>query len=199
MTAPINVGYTTNIPNPPNFPSQDVANMQINTNSISTLLQVDHFGFGNNQGGSHARVQLAEVLGSSPPVGLLNGYETIYSQIINANGEIFFTRGSSGTGIQLTGPGTPVVSASGYTFLPGGILMQWGTNTCASGTTITFPVPFKVATTPFSIQCTIFQNTTNRHFVYARSSTNANFVTTQLDNGGVAETNTFSWIAIGQG
>ncbi len=43
-------------------------------------------------------------------------------------GEIFYSRGG-GAGIQLTGPGTPTTSAitnAGYTFLAGGIMLQWG-------------------------------------------------------------------------
>ena len=50
--------YNRNIPNAPNNPSSDQPLMQINTNSIEDLLDVDHFSFGETNGGTHKQVQL---------------------------------------------------------------------------------------------------------------------------------------------
>jgi len=41
----------------------------------------------------------------------------------------------------MSGP-DPVVATPGYTFLPGGILLQWGLNGTAGNTSTTFPVAF---------------------------------------------------------
>src|SRR5258708_30758417 len=47
------VAYTRDIPDAPNNPSGDQSKMKINTNSIDTLLQVDHISFNANNGGTH--------------------------------------------------------------------------------------------------------------------------------------------------
>jgi len=138
-----NFTHIDGVPNPPNAPSTDVASMQINTNSISGIIATDHIGFNLANGGAHDQVQLANVTGGNGtlPIGLIgNGFETLYASAtveggtFGTAGELWFVRGSTLTGIQLTGPGTPTVSGNfGYTFLPGGILIQWG-KTTASGT-----------------------------------------------------------------
>lgn len=141
--------YTLNVPNPPNNPSSDVGNMQTNTNSIAGLIAVDHIGFGILHGGAHDQVQLKEVGGSSPPAGLIGtGFETLYSQVV-ANpidsGELFFVRGASATGIQLTATGNlasglPVSAMPGASYLPGGLFVYWGTGvTTGHSTAVTFP------------------------------------------------------------
>ena len=136
-----NFSYTRSIPNPPNNPSQDVPNMQINTNSIMDLIATDHITFGQNNGGTHQQVQLKE--GTLPP-GLQTGFETLYSKVVT-QGELFFTRGASGTEIQMTAAGNltgaaPVVAIPGGTFLPGGLFMYWGNGvTIGTNTTLAFP------------------------------------------------------------
>lgn len=45
--------YTTGIPNPPDPPAGDVADMQVNTNSISSWTEVDHIGFNLTTAGQH--------------------------------------------------------------------------------------------------------------------------------------------------
>ena len=51
--------YTTGVPNPPNNPSVDVTPMQTNTNSISSLISVDHVGFNIANGGTHKQVNFS--------------------------------------------------------------------------------------------------------------------------------------------
>lgn len=131
--------------------------VQIRSNIDGTFqtVAVDHFNNNGNHGGTsgnagtHYQVQLKEIAGSSPPFGLNATYETLYSQVKAGQGELFFTRGASGTGIQLTGPGTPSTGANGYSFLPGGLLIQWGVvNGTFSGgdtATINFPIAFPAA------------------------------------------------------
>ncbi len=62
--------YTTGIPNPTNSPQQDVPNMQINTNTISDWVAVDHVGFGNSTSGQHTKLTFPNVLAIPPaPTG----------------------------------------------------------------------------------------------------------------------------------
>lgn len=74
--------------------------------------------------------------------------------MIAGSGEIFLTRDNSGVQIQLTGPGTPTIGGSGnnfgYTFLPGGILLQWGFITISSSPN---PYLFVAPNIPFPNNC----------------------------------------------
>jgi len=197
--------YNENIPAANNNPSVDQPNMQTNTNSIDSIIDVDHFSFETNFDGTHKQVQLRDTAGinGAIPAGLQgNGWETLYTSATAGVGELWFVRGAAGTGIQLTGPGTPSVVANGYTFLPGGILLQWGTVTGIAGVThvqsnTLFNIPFPnaclvVNATPKPIaggvtsQATISINTL--------STTQFNWVYNK-DTG--TSYTAFSWIAIG--
>jgi hypothetical protein len=186
--------YTTAIPGSGDNPSVSQGPMAVNCTSIANLIAIDHFGFNNNQGGYHNIIHQPFQSPSVDPAPLA-GIGQTYVKTVGSDQQLFY---ESGNGVisQITSPFTPLPATNGFSYLPGGILIQWGLATTASGSTITFPTAFSTAV--YNIQCSIFQNTTNRHFVYARTSTLANFVTTQLDSGGSAETNTFNWVAIGK-
>jgi hypothetical protein len=140
--------YKDNIPFPTNNPSTDQPDMLTNTNSIDSIIGIDHFSFNNTNGGTHQQVQLFNspgINGAIPPGLQGNGWETIYASATAGNGELWFTRGSTPTGIQLTGPGVPSALQNGSTFLPGGLIFQWGRSpggSLPSSGTITFPTPF---------------------------------------------------------
>lgn len=61
--------YNPNIPNPPNQPSQDVFLMQTNTNSINSILAVDHISFRANNGGTHNQTQFSQFSSGPIPSG----------------------------------------------------------------------------------------------------------------------------------
>ena len=138
--------YTIGVPNPPNNPSADVPKMQTNTTSIYNLINVDHVPFNNSNGGKHKQVQIQQV--AALPAGLVSGFNTIYSKSANPgpSGQLFFTQGSSGNQVQLTAAttGVPTTAANGVSFLPGGLLIQWGTalNVTAVGVAVTFTRAF---------------------------------------------------------
>ncbi len=121
--------YTQDIPDPPSSPSVDVPNMKVNTNSVRTIWTRDHFTFESDNAGLHNRVQLVEI-NTTLPVGLRNvGSGTLFTKISPnpLEGNLFFLRNGSASAIQMTGPLSPLAAGNGYTFLPGGFLMQWGT------------------------------------------------------------------------
>ncbi len=172
--------YNQNIPGSQNNPSDDQPLMRENTNSIRDWVQIDHFGFKNAQGGLHKQVRSVNQL--AIPAGLTAQMGTIYTKLATSTGaltesNIFFTPGTSGNEYQLT----RVITASftnlfgkllqnynaagtayfgGWTFLPGGMLMQYGRSVNSSSANVTFPIPFSTAV--YSIQCTILSNTINR-------------------------------------
>lgn len=155
--------YTTGVPNPPNNPSADVGNMQTNTNSISGLIAVDHVGFNGSLGvgGKHQQVQI-QSQGSIPP-NLSGQQSTLYAKQ-SGGSQIFFTPGTSGLEYQLTRSVNSGFSSfgqfgnfgtitagytmnTGWTFLPGGMLFQYGSVTRGGGISpstivVGFPVTF---------------------------------------------------------
>jgi len=120
--------YTKDIPDPPSSPSVDVPNMKVNTNSINTIWTRDHFTFESDNAGLHNRVQLVEI-NTALPVGLRNiGSGTLFTKISPSplEGNLFFYRIGAGAAIQMTGPSSPIIAQNGSSFLPGGIMFQWG-------------------------------------------------------------------------
>lgn len=141
------ITYNLNIPLATNNPSVDQPNMKINTNAIDTLLQVDHISFNTTNGGQHQQVTLPNTQVSDPsPTGV--GSE-IYTKTLAGIAQLFFANSASVT--QLTG-GPQTLSTTGYTTLPGGLLLQWGQGTATSGGA---PVDFsKTFATCYAIVCT---------------------------------------------
>ena len=203
-----NFAYTNNIPFENNSPSVDQPPMKINTNSISGLIAVDHIGFDFNNGGAHQQVQLLETAGGAIPnplpSGLIGaGFETLYASNLGVGadngGQLFFVHGADAGGIQLTGPYNPSAGYNGYTFLAGGMLMQWGfvhgthggngTFNAGDSSTVTFPIAFP--NTVFSIQTSLNYNTADGKPGYPPGTSYASVV---LDYN-VANTNntTFGW------
>lgn len=154
-----NYTYNTNIPLSTNSPSTDQPNMQTNTNSINSILDVDMIGFNDNDGGYHSKVTLVDQV-SSPPVAV-TGTDIVYSATASGTIELYLQR-PSGSAIQLT-RGTPSASTSGYTWLPGGLLMQWGGVNGTGNQTFTYPIAF--TSTVYSVQVTRRTGQTNALYV----------------------------------
>ena len=78
-------------------------------------------------------------------------------------------------------------SANGYTVLPGGVVMQWGSGLAnTTGNTVTFPVPFSTAIYSFSVTGTQVNVTL------------ATANTTKLTVTSSAGTTTYQWTALGR-
>jgi hypothetical protein len=89
----------------------------------------------------------------------VTGYGQLYSKTVNADQALFWETGN-GLVQQLTTNITPSAAANGRSFLPGGIIIQWGSVTSAlpnngsvnffAATGLAFPNNcFNVQTTPF--------------------------------------------------
>lgn len=147
-------GYIPNVP----LSNQSLGQTQptINTNFtiLNTNMGSDHVDFTNiappsGNGGYHNKSTLVQQ-GSDPTA--VSGADILYSKSVTYPGPVSFTelflRRASGDGgaiIQMSN-NTPVASSKGFTFLPGGILLQWSTGTASTGGTAnTFQVPFPTA------------------------------------------------------
>jgi hypothetical protein len=125
----MNLDYTRDIPDGPHNPSADQGPMKTNTNSIDTLLAVDHYSFNDNNGGYHDIIHFPRRSPSNDPATIaLIGQE--YTKTVIPTGgvadEQLFYKSALGIITQLTGPNAALASENGYMWLPGGILVQWG-------------------------------------------------------------------------
>lgn len=146
-----NIIYVRNIPNPPNAPSADVNTMQNNANAISDIFTstanptVDNIGFNDANGGYHRQVSLLTQAAPGIPGGLGG---VLYSDLNTGRAWPFWQWGNgAGQNFQITGSAaanSPSAAQNGYSFLPGGMIMQWGFKPS--------PGPF---TSPINIDLTI--------------------------------------------
>ena len=133
--------YTSNVPqsNQSLGGSQPIINA--NFTLIGSNFAENHVGFGLTNAGLHTFVDLVSqgTTASNPATGVVSHY----ANAVNGVTEWFFQREESGmtagAAIQMS-VSTPVVAASGRTFLPGALLMIWGTKTwtTASPTAVSF-------------------------------------------------------------
>lgn len=160
-----NFNYTRGIPFLTHDPSNDQPPMQTNTNSVDDLIDVDHYSFGENFGGGHRQVQMP-VLGAIPS-GLISGEGTLYTKT-SGESSLFYSPDATTNQYQLTRTITADYSkfagdvaivcsggsgsgTGGWTFLPGGILLQYGLIVFKTQTAITFPTSFTADATTFGL------------------------------------------------
>lgn len=214
--------YTTGIPASGNNPSVDQPNMQTNTNSISSLIAVDHVGFNQaGNGGKHNQVRMPRHV--SIPSGLAANEGTLYtkaalSTIPSTESQLFYSPDASGneyclsrcitSGITLFGgyaaygaPPATFTQNGGWTFLPGaaggtGLIYNYGfygkTGSTLTSGTIQFPQAFTAATTPFIVNVSLL-NATGNATIAVISSTNTGF----SFHCSLANQNGIYWTAIG--
>jgi hypothetical protein len=184
---------------PPDGSSLGQTKVVIRNNLDGTFqtLGVDHI---NNNGapgaqpaGYHSVIHMVPQ-GSNPP--RVNGYGQLFSKVVNSftsDAALFWETGG-GLIQQLTVNLTPVLATNGYTFLPGGLIYQWGVlSSPAQAGFITFPVPFP--NNCFNVQLTIRRDSsTGTQAVYLNGSP----ATNRFGYTGSSSSNTaLFWTAIG--
>lgn len=160
-----NFAFDDTIPATGHNPSVDYITMQQNNVSSQGIIDVDHIGYNQTNGGTHRQCQFADQI--VIPAGLMAGFANLYGKLATEE-SLFFSPGSSGKEYQLTRTDTSnftkfatntAYSTSGtftfnggWTFLPGGMLLQYGkaTNT-VNATTGTIPFPKSFTNTPYAV------------------------------------------------
>lgn len=151
--------------------NQDYLNIQGNFTQLNTQFQVDHVPLtstsGNPPNGYHEAIHLVppSTTASNPPnnyppngVTTTGGFGQIFApQLndgINSDESLYFLSGG-GRLTQLTRNFTPITTTNGATFLPGGLILQWGqVSAPATSGQVTFPLQFPSGA-PFSIQVSL--------------------------------------------
>lgn len=132
--------YNPNIPQPTDRLTNSQGDILTNFSELNTIFGINHIPFSvTPNSGRHTMCELLEV-GATPGGAPVNEV-TLYCGDVGGSRELFFTRdNSSATPIRLTGPAVPSAASNGYTFLSGGLLIQWGqlTQTDSTYQTLTF-------------------------------------------------------------
>lgn len=188
--------------------NQDYLNIQNNFNDINNQYNVDHVPLTSTSGtppnGYHEAIHSVPVstTTTNPPNNQpINGYTATagYGQFITAQindgintDEAFFYLSGGNRLMQLTRNFTPITTANGATFLPGGLILQYGT-TATTGvlTPVTFAIPFPTACYAISA----LRNQTTDTVLGYQSLTQTGF--SLYTNGSSSSGVNFTWMAIG--
>jgi len=129
------MAYNENIPQASDNPSQSQAQILDNFQAISTAFNTNHGNFNAADQGKHSFLQMPEQ--SSAPATSANemGFYTKESSLTSI-AEMFIRRESNGTEIEFT---SSLGAANGWTRLPSGILLKWGTGSGSGAHTTNFP------------------------------------------------------------
>lgn len=212
------MSFTRNRPTASEFLATSQPIIRDNFNSSDDSFGVDHYQFSDstNNNGTHKQVQIKEGPANGViPVGLKgNTWDTIYTSVVAGFGELFYVRGASATGAQLTGPGDPTVvpiagalpgggsySILGTSFIAGGLRLQWGVTTAPTGTHYTTTQPFNPV---FPNNCFLVLTSPNINSA-SNTSNGTSSVRSQSTSGFVFVLNSptsgdyrsFQWLALG--
>lgn len=103
--------------------------MRNNSDGTFQTLAVDHINNNGQPGGRPAGYH--KVIHMVPQAGnpaAIPGYGQLFGKTVNSftNDEALFYETGNGLVQQLTVNLTPLATTTGYTFIPGGIIVQWG-------------------------------------------------------------------------
>ncbi len=145
--------YNENIPFASNDPSDDQPKMQTNTNSINSIINVDHYSF-ESSGGRDGYHKPIHMFAQSAP-GLAGADGVFYASINSIDNLPWPVWQNAGTNVFIAGPaqGNP----NGYISLGNSILFQWGVIPQSSNLTNTaaFSPPF---TAILNVGFSVFRN-----------------------------------------
>lgn len=187
----MSITYNTGIPDAPNNPSNDQPLMKVNTDAIDTFVAVDHVGFNVQSGTSGFHNKTTYSVQGSDPGNVADGPQ-VYSKLVTYTGgstdiELFLKKSSVDVNnpnsvIQLT---DTIFGASpnqqGYSWLPGGVIIQWGRSTAsfdptvAGGFAVNFPNVFPNSV--FTVIFSVIKNSTTAHSCFLKQTpTTSGFV-----------------------
>lgn len=136
--------FDPTIPNATHFVSADQPQITINFSQLNSIFDIDHVKYNDATVGNRGKhKQSTYIEQGSDPTTAANEL-ALYCKDLATVSTLYLRKENNGTVIQMSGK-DPVASANGYTFLPGGILMQWGTYTIGNFATtqaVTFPTAF---------------------------------------------------------
>lgn len=128
--------YNPNIPKPTDPFSQSQGQIKTNFAQADTLFDVNHVKFDDPTAvdrGKHRKVDMLQI---APP-GVAVSQMVFYNKLVSGISNLFYQRDGSATEIQMTAA-NPNVATTGETFLPGGLLLKWGSTSGTGDDSVTF-------------------------------------------------------------
>lgn len=186
--------FTPNTPQAGNFPANDQPLMNANNQYLQQFGQRDHqftlIGGVNTQDGTHKQVTLT----NEAAPGFTGANSVLFANTDGTNSQLFFQNAAGTAQLTTNKTGVPTVAANGASFLPGGLLIQWGTDTKNTAQSTTFPVAFGAAA--YSVVFTPTAITALANGLPLVSAKSATTFTIGNTTGNV-QSYTYNWIAIG--
>jgi hypothetical protein len=166
------VNFTPNIPSSGQTLGGTRDDIRNNFTNYYDNMVKNHADVNSADRGKHKFLQMPDQ--AAAPATAVNEIG-LYSKDVAGNSRLFLRQESNGPEVQISGL-TPLSAASGYTFLPGGLIMQWGQATLGASKTlvITFPIAF---TTVYQVIPAITQID---RMIAVTAQTNTNF-TVQIE------------------
>ncbi len=129
------MAYNENIPQAADNPSQSQAQILDNFLAISGAFNTNHGNFNDPDEGKHIFLQMPEQ--TSVPTTAADEM-ALYTKesTLTSTSEMFIRRESNGTEIEFT---SSLPAINGWTRLPSGILLKWGTASGSGAHTTLFP------------------------------------------------------------
>jgi hypothetical protein len=158
----------------------DYQNIQDNFQQLDTTYGTDHVAYSQGlNNGYHNIIHLVPNATPTPSTGIGQLFDNTVYDGINTDQILYFLTGENRL-LQLTRNFVPSVTAKGYTFLPGGLIMEWGSfsATNISSMNVSFPQIFPNAI--YNVQVT---------YVVSDNST----IRSGIESGTVSK-NGFTWI-----
>lgn len=179
--------YNPNIPQATDIISQSQPLILTNFSQLNTVFMVDHVEYDNATAGDRGKHTSSTYVEQAVAPATGASEEALYSAAIGGTTRIFVRPPSSGAQYQLTAT-PPSPGVTGYSYLPGGILIQWGGQSSTGPNPVVFPIAFSTV-----YQIVGITNANDRAFAVTTLNNN-NFTFSVLNPLPAV---TIRWVAIG--
>jgi len=171
--------FTTGVP----YDGQSLGNskslVRNNFTNYKENMEINHASIGSADFGKHKYLQMPETTIPDTAVDEAGFYSKVGAGAV-AETNLWFRAENNGKEYQLTTSydskkGT-FATSTGWTFLPGGLMLQYGSVSAATSTTITFPVPFTALPYSLTVNREMDSAGSNHAAIKKDSVTTAQFV-----------------------
>lgn len=150
---------------------------KINANfqQIGVALAVNHAGFGASGEGKHNLIQMPTITSTATTPTTNATENALYTDGSPVN--MYWRPASDGTAVQMTTTTAVTNGATGCTFLPGGLVMQFGsfTFTGSGNQAVSFVNATGFGTAPYSVILTLDKDDSTTRSAYAHTLTTTGF------------------------
>jgi|WetSurMetagenome_2_1015567.scaffolds.fasta_scaffold538640_1 hypothetical protein len=192
--------FTSGYP-PDNFSlGQTKSQIRDNLDGTFQAAAINHYSQNQSNPGKHKYIQLPSQVNptstAAQEILLFNGGSSI-----GGTTNLWFSTYSNGTvnsstAVQMTRREVPIASSKGYSWLPGGILLQWGSvSSPGSAGSETFTIPFP--NNFWNIQLSYARTTTSNAISFAINSSGTNNLSQFTYYSTTGGSTTLYWVAIG--